>query len=146
MSDAPKTPVLDLNLRLWERTVGDITIIGTWIMTTKRPCLVLVPSHTDPTYERITPCIVPLDMAFAWDEHTGDAADTAAMSYQFAASLGLNPAEPRNVMRITSIVRDSLGDLLMMPPLPRSENRTMADILITDANGRSTEAEIVDNV
>lgn len=147
MTDQDTAPVLDLNLRLWQRTIGDITVIGTWLLSTKRPCLALVPSRVMPTHDRITPCLVPLDIAYAWDEHTGDPADTAAMSFEFAAALGLNPMEPRNVIAVTSIVRDSLGDLLSMPPFPSGEKQTMADVLITDANtGKTTEAEIIDNV
>jgi len=145
--DEPNTPVLDLGLRCWERTRGDITVIGTWILTSRRPCLALIPSRPMPTHERVTPCLVPLDMAFAWDEHTGDPADTAEMSFQFAAALGLNPMEPRNVVAVTSLIRDSLGDLLAMPPLPDSEKHAVADVQITDPEtGKSTEAEIVDNV
>lgn len=147
MTDEPSTPVLDLNMRLWQRTRGDITIIGTWILTTRRPCLALTPSRTIPTHDRVTPCIVPLDMAFAWDEHTGDPADAAAMSFQFAAALGLNPMEPRNVFAVTSLIRDSLGDLLAMPPFPEGEKQAVADVRITDPEtGKTTEAEIVDNV
>jgi len=140
-------PIIDLNLRLWQRTRGDITVIGTWLLTTKRPCLALVPSRINPTHERATPCLVPLDMAFAWDEHTGDPAHTAAMSFQFAAALGLNPMEPRNVFAVTSLVRDALGELLAMPPFPEGEKEVTADVLITDPEtGKTTEAEIVDNV
>lgn len=143
----PTQPVLDLALRHFERTLGDVTVIGTWLLTTKRPVLCLVPSRPMPTHDRVIPCLVPMDQAFEWDETTGDPQFCAVMSYQFAAALGLNPSEPRNVIFVTTLIRDSLGDLLNMPPFPSTEKAVMADVLMTDTNtGKTREAEIVDNV
>jgi len=147
MTQEPKSPVLDLSLRHFERTVGNVTIIGTWLLTTQRPTLALIPSNVSPYHDRITPCLVPLDLAYEWDEHTGDPGTCALMSFQFAAALGMNPNEPRNVLFVTTLVRDSLGDLLTMPPFPATEKTATADVLITDTNtGKSHEAEIKDNV
>lgn len=142
------SPALDLNLRKWERNVGNVTIIGTWTLHNKRPCLVLVPSNVSPYHDRITPCVVTLDNAFMWDEHTGDPADVAILSYQFAAALGMNPNEPRNVLFVTTLIRDSLDDLITgIGPFPESERVAVADALITDPNtGKTKEAEIKDHV
>jgi len=147
MTKEPQSHVLDLTLRHFERTVGNVTVIGTWLLTTQRPALALIPAKPLPHYDRITPCLVPLDLAYEWDEHTGDPGSCALMSFQFAAALGMNPNEPRNVIFVTTLVRDSLGDLLSMPPFPKTEKAATADILITDTNtGKSYEAEIKDNV
>ena len=143
----PTGPVIDLELRAWERTVGDVTVIGTWILTNQRPVMVLVPSRPMPTHDRVIPCLVPLDMAFEWDEHTGDPVFCARQSMRFAAALGFNNMEPRNVLFITTLIRDHLGDLLSTPRFPDREKQAVADALITDPEtGKSTEAEIIDNV
>jgi|AntRauTorckE5430_2_1112549.scaffolds.fasta_scaffold04137_2 hypothetical protein len=140
-------PILDLDLRHKTLVRGDITVIFTWLLSNQRPCMVLVPTKIMPTHERTMPCIVPLDIAFAWDEVTGDAAETAAMSFQFAAGLGMNPMEMRNVIKVTSVVRDCLGDLLRMPMFPADQREVVADVLITDTDtGKTTEAEAVDHV
>jgi len=69
------------------------------------------------------------------------------MSFQFAAGLGMNPMEMRNVIKVTSVVRDCLGDLLRMPMFPADQREVVADVLITDTDtGKTTEAEAVDHV
>lgn len=141
-------PALDLNLRAWERTSGGITIIGTWTLHNKRPALALIPANVSPFHDRITPCVVTLDNAFMWDEHTGDAMEVARMSYRFAAALGLNPNEPRNVLYVTTLIRDSLEDLIKrIGPFPEMERKVVADAILTDPEtGKTKEAEIKDHV
>lgn len=140
-------PAIDLSRTAWERTFGDLTVIGTWIMTTGRPVMVIIPTFVKRSHERIIPCLVPMDMAYLWDEHMGDPAHCAQTTFAFANALGMSPYEPRNLIRITSLIREHLGDLLTIAPLPESELEVVADAIMTDPNtGKVTEAEIVDHV
>jgi hypothetical protein len=151
MTIAPRTvaafrTAIDLNLTLWSRTKGDITVYGTWIMTTGRPCLVLLRTDWKPGAQAI-PCIVPLDQAWLWDENTGDPVHAAHTTVQFAHALGLNVLNPREMIRLTSIIREHLGDLLRMPPLPDTEAEVVADAIVTNrVTGKTIEAEIKDHV
>jgi len=142
-------PVINLNYdhRHQTRVAGDITVIFTWIITTGRPCMVLVPTSAGLTHERITPCIVPMEHAYLWDENVGDGRHCAIAAYQFAASLGFNPNNPQTLVRITSIVREHLGDLLTMPQEPDFDRPVMAEITKTDTEtGKTEEAEIMGDV
>lgn len=141
------SPLLDLDRYLWKRSMGNITAIGTWSLHNGRPVMVLVPTFARPTHERIQPCLVPMDLAYLWDEHTGDPGHCAQASYGFANALGLNPLNPHDLIRLTSIIREHLGDLLMMPNMPSSEKQVVADAILTNPNtGKTREAEIIDYV
>lgn len=147
MSETITRPIIDLDRRAWAKTRGDITLIGTWLLTTGRPVMVLVPTRPKATHDRVTPCLVPMDMAHLWDEHTGDPVHCARMSYQFAAALGLSMHEPRSIFAVTAAIRDHLGDLLTMPPMPDTEREVVADAILTDPHtGKSRETEISDDV
>lgn len=146
MSSAPEVAI-DLSRTAWTRPKGDLTLYGTWILTTGRPAMVIVPSRLVPTHDRVTPCIVPIDTAYMWDEYTGDPGHCARMTYLFASSLGINPHNPMNLVRLTSLIRDHLGDLLTMPPLPHGERVVVADAILTETStGKTREAEIMDHV
>ncbi|KEP68788.1 hypothetical protein DL1_08535 [Thioclava dalianensis] len=139
-------PILDLNLRHAAYRRGSLEIILTWILTTGRPCLVLVPTRMRPSHEDVTPCIVPLDSVWKWTEEVGDPAEAAKMSLQFADALGFNTLDPRTVMAIAAAVRDHISDLLQMPPLSLVAAReTVADVIVTDLDtGKTKEQEITD--
>lgn len=136
---------LDLTRYHSRRQLGDITIIFTWWLAdnARRPCLVLVPTIGLGS-ERIIPCVVPQSSAWAWAEETGDGRHCARTSAQFAAYLGL-PEHPNSAMRVTSIVRECMGDLLNIPPMP-VERVAVADAIRIDADGREHHSEITDDV
>lgn len=143
---APRA-ALDLTKTAWTRVKGDVTVYATWILTTGRPCLVLLPTNRLSNSEHLIPCLVPLDMAYLWDEHVGDPVHCARTTVQFAQALGINEYEPRNLIRLTSIIREHLGDLLTMPPLPDEATDVVADAILTDPNtGKTREKEITDHV
>ncbi len=146
MTSAPQL-ALDLNRYLAKFHRGDITAFLTWTTHNGRPCLVLIPTHVLLHYDRVTPCIVPMDAAWAWDETTGDGAHAARTSYDFACALGFTPSPPV-LMRITGIIRDLLGDLLVMPVMPAFyDTRVEADATITSLEtGKVTQKEITSNV
>jgi hypothetical protein len=141
------TPLIDLARYKDKWTQGDLTLILTWLLTNGRPCLVIVPTFPKPSYERTMPCIVPMDHAFLWAEETGDGGHCAEVSIQFATALGMNPHNVHGLIRLTSMIREHLGDLLVCPPLPSSEKEVLADVLMTNTDtGRSIESEVIDYV
>lgn len=140
-------PAIDLSLSRRTHPHGDITVHETWTLHNGRGCLVLTPTWAHISHERITPCIVTVDAAFMWDETTGDPQWCAETSLMFASALGLNPYEPRSVIQVTSIIREHLGDLLSMPPMPATTKAVVADAILTNKEtGKTREAEIIDHV
>lgn len=140
--------ILDLNLIHDSRTYGDIMAVFTWRLDTDRPVLVLLPAFIRPDSD-VTPCVVPLDAAFAWAPETADPAHTAHLCIQFAQALRMNECDPKLLLRIHDIVVDCLRDLIHMPPAPRrSEGEVVADAIVRDANTGKTirEGEIIDHV
>lgn len=134
---------LDLTQYHARYRVGDVTVFLTWFGKQSRPAMVLTPTmkHGD---ARMVPCVVPLASIWAWDEHTGDGAHCARTSKQFAALLGLSPSV-QSIVKVTSIIRDFIGDLIRMPPKP-AEKIVVADAFVTNRNtGKTTEREIVAN-
>lgn len=112
-------PALDLTRYHDRHQHGDITVYLTWWLASDsgpKQCLVLVPTHAQ-SYERTTPCVVPMNHAWVWSEEIGDPAAAAATAMSFARALGLE-ASPRQAIRIRSIIVDHLDDLVRMPPMP----------------------------
>lgn len=131
---------LDLSRYAWRQQHGDITAYGTWFGTeTRRPVLVLVPSYRSGA-EKVTPCIVPLESAWAWDESIGDPRHCARTSAEFVAHLGLGRGMYQ-AFRVARIIRDHLGDLLSMPPEP-VELIEVGDAIRTDEHGRQHHSVI----
>ena len=135
---------LDLTKYWSKRQHGDITSYLSWFGPEQRPALVLIPTYRQ-SVQKTTPCVVPLDHAWKWDERLGDPEGCARTCMEFAGHLGLDPLSKITCMRICSIIRDSLGDLVSIPPKP-TERTVAADAIITDASGRQRHAEIIDHV
>ena len=135
---------LDLTKNHGTRTFGDITVFMTWHGSKQEPCIVLMPTAKI-GHENVVPCVVALSTAWAWAEETGDGRHCARWSLMFAKWLGFNPHNVNDVMRITSVVRNCLGDLLTIPPRP-NEKVVVADAIRTDEYGRQHHSEIVENV
>lgn len=141
------TPALNLNYTHKQYSHGDITVYITWTLHDERPCIVLLPSFVPIDSDHLIPCIVPMELAWIWDETTGDPAHCAHSSFQFAQALGFNEYNPQKLIEIASIIRSHLGDLLTVPPFPLSEKQVVADALLTDINtGKTREAEVTDYV
>lgn len=144
MTDTPDV-ALDLRRTHFTHPRGDVTVYGTWLLTNRRPCLVLLPSFTRIDSDYLVPCIIPMDQAYKWDEHTGDPAHCAQMTWWFAQALGIDAHNPSNMIRLTSIIREHLGDLLTMPPFPESQTEIVADtLMVNHETGRTTEATITE--
>lgn len=134
---------LDLTQVHFERSYGDITAFGTWFGKERRPALVLVPTNKLGS-EYITPCVVPMKQAWLWDEKTGDGAHCAHVSCLFATNLGF-AFDTMKIMKITSIIRDNIGELVNIPPKP-TEAVVVADAIRTDESGKQHHSEIIENV
>lgn len=135
---------LDLTKYAFRRQHGDITVYGTWFGDRQRPVLVLVPTHRL-SFDKTTPCVIPLENAWKWSEEAGDPRDAVQTAFKFAELLGLDGFNRFTVMRILSIVRDELGELLKIPPKP-TESQVVADAFRTDVNGKVTHTEIREHV
>lgn len=137
---------LDLSIQHFQQRHGDLTIIGSWFGEESRePCLVLVKTNAILSHERITPCIVRLSNAWAWAEETGDLQQVIKLCMGFADALGLDRFNQMTIMRIASIIRDHMGDLLSMPPAPEHDKRVVADLFYTNTEtGKVIHKEVKD--
>jgi hypothetical protein len=137
---------IDLTKRAWTRTIGELTLIGTWLYQSEhmrwRPCLVLMRSG-DEKSDHCIPCVVPLDNAWIWDERIGDPRTAVRTVHEFLAMLRLTQ-DPRNNIRIASLIHDHLDDLIAIPPYPYGEGALLGELTMTDSNGRVVERELRD--
>lgn len=138
--------VLDLTRYAWRQQHGDLEAIGTWLLHRDGPlpCLVLKPTSAQ-RHDQFIPCVVLQKNAWIWSEAIGDGAEAARAAYDFACALGLSPHNSTNIIRVASIIRDHIGDLLGIPPMP-AEREVVGEATITDECGRVTEREITARV
>ncbi|MED5545691.1 MAG: hypothetical protein VYD90_10615 [Pseudomonadota bacterium] len=122
---------------------GDIDVFLTWFGDRLDPCLVLVPAYVE-GYENVTPCVVPQAAAWIWSEAIGEGDHCARTSHSFCKHLRINP-DPHACIRVTSIIRNHIGDLLAIPPAP-FEREVVADAIRTDSNGKEHHTEVTDRV
>jgi len=122
---------------------GDLTVFLTWFGNDLLPCLVLVPTHYE-GHDRVTPCIVLQKNAWIWSEAIGDGAHCARTSHQFCEHLRIRP-DATACIRVSSIIRDHIGDILSIPPAP-FETAVMADVLRRDRDGKEHHSEVRDRV
>ena len=114
---------------------GDLTAWLTWFGDDLVGCLAITPTFYE-GWQRSAPCIVLQRHAWIWSEAIGDGAHCARTSLQFAAHLRMSPGV-NSAMRITSIIRDHLSDLLSIPPAP-FEHVVVAEAIRRD---RDTDKE-----
>ena len=138
---------LDLRISHEVYSRGDVLVWLTWNRITREPCMVLTPKRQRIDAERVIPCIIPLNRAWAWSEEVGDLADILTTVGVFLANLGINPMRQQNVRRLIGIVRDHLGDLLSMPPMPESPDKAPIGVMTIDnhTTGRTIEHEVKDD-
>lgn len=135
---------LDLTRHAFCRPHGDITVYGAWYGDQRRPALVLVPAnHNDKS--RYAPFVVPLDNAWIWSEEVGDPALQVESAHDACRALGLDFLNRFTLLRILTAIRDNMGDLLKMPPMP-TETVVVADAFRTDENGKVRHFEVKEHV
>lgn len=122
---------------------GDLTAILTWFGDDLMPCLALVPTYRE-GHERVAPCVVLQKNAWIWSESIGDGRHCALASYQFCHHLQIGQTI-NNCIRVTSIIRDHIDDLLGIPPAP-FERVVVGEALRRDRDGREHYSEIRDHV
>lgn len=140
------SPALDLSRQHFAYVKGDLTLIGTWVRTEEdwRPCMVLIRTGEEFSDHTI-PCVVTLDKAWIWSEQVGDIVAAARTTAGFLDALRMQPSKA-NIIRIRSLIHDHLGDLLTMPPYVPADRIVLAEITATDQNGRTIEAEVMEDV
>lgn len=136
--------ILDLRLihECWQ--FGDILCIMSWTLHDRRPAMVLIPAHAPRNNESLTPCVIPVDMAYLWsDTVVGDPFHQERSAGQFAIFLGMDPMDHGLRARIITIIQNRLQDLLTMPPMPDTgETAAVADVSMRNlATGKITEVE-----
>lgn len=142
------TRAIDLSLRHFTHTHGDIFVIGSWVVIDDRhrPCLILIRTG-DEANDHCIPCIVTVDSAWIWSEDIGDPRQAARQAFQMLQALRLNEHDARNAIRVHSIINDHLGDLLTIPPYTPRLSEVVAELVVTDnRTGKTREVEIRDNV
>jgi len=129
--------------RRFER--GDITVYLTWFGGKHKPVMVLVNTHRLGT-DNCVPVVIPQENAWIWSEEHGSAAEAAKSAFVFATALDMDRYNRITLIRIASIVRDLIDDLVQMPVKPTNEV-VVADAFRTDRNtGKVTHQEIIDRV
>lgn len=136
---------LDLSKTTFTRSFGDIVVLGSWYGPKGEPCIVLMRSNYIGK-ENVTPCAILLRDAWKWSENGGDGAHCARTSFWFAEVLGLNTANTNSIMRVTSIIRECLEDLLKIAPKPEGDKVVVADVIRKDEYGKEHHTELVENV
>lgn len=134
---------LDLTRYHARQQHGDLTVFLTWFGDELVPCLVVVPTHYE-GHEKVTPCIVLQKNAWLWSEAIGDGGHCAIVSHQFCHHLRIKQSM-NNCIRVSSIIRDHIGDLLCVPPAP-FERIVVGDAIRRDAAGKEHYSEIHDRV
>lgn len=136
---------LDLTRYHFRRDVRGYAIYGTWLMLPNNqppmPCLAILPPH-HVSHERSTPAVVPVLNAWAWSEEHGDPSHAARTTMAFLTAMGMK-VNPVSCMSLTMAIRDSLGDLLTMPPRP-GMRMVVADAIRTDEYGKQHHAEVTE--
>jgi len=131
---------IDLTRTHFKRQSRGFRIHGTWLFdqSPEMPCLVITPVHRVISHERTMPFVVPLSSAFTWNEpeHAAKAAGEAlaAMQLEFSEAL---------LFALMMAVHDHLGDLIAIPPY-YGEAKAVADIIVTDQDGRQRHAVVMD--
>lgn len=138
---------LNLELYHFKRTLGEITIIGTWLFDGEQnePCLVLIRAGEE-RGDHTVPSIILLQHAyiFAPISGVGDPRTAARIVAQITQNLRM-PFELRSMHKVTGVIQDHLDDLIRIPPPPRETKAPIADLLITDPNtGKSREIVLTD--
>lgn len=135
-------PAIDLTRHAFVRELGDLRLYGTWLWDNEEehdePALVLVPAHRRFGFK---PCVIPLSAAYRYT----DPRHLAAISIEFARSLGFDSSLMSSANRIGGIIHDHLLDLIKMPENP-TEAIVGASANVDFGDGKRKSMEIMDYV
>lgn len=144
-------PCLDLTRNAWKKNHGDLDVYGTWYWDEDDsqwvPCLAIVPAAVVLHFERVVPCLVPIDHAWAWSEEEGGWDYVASTAIHFCSALRMQP-DAKSVFRIVDLVRNHLEDLLKrIPARPKDDDElTVTADAVAKIDGKSHHTEVSDRV
>lgn len=132
---------IDLGRTHFDHITYGIRVMGAWLRIDPiGPCLVLCADNAD--LRHITPCIVPLQTAWAWDEKIGDTIKAELMAADFAHTMGGNPFDKAMRHRVMSAIRARLPDLITMPPEPPVEQVLAGHLIARTEHGDTIEKDV----
>lgn len=97
------------------------------------------------------PCVVTMDKAYLWSDKSGvgNPRAVANIVVNFLYALRLDPFDPKNHVRVITLVTDHLHDLLTIPPRPRElfaedmrRREPVAVLTVADSQGGRREVEV----
>lgn len=139
-------PALDLNVKVFDRTIRGIRCIGTWLTKEgergrKEPCLVLLDANRPIMRGRTKPVVITLNNA--WRFAASDDPELGDRNYAMSACVEwiLEGYLPNDAVSIMTAINECLRDLYNMPPAPRLEQKAIGDLIIKDRLSGSTIAE-----
>lgn len=141
-----KRVALDLTKYHWRRRYGDLTAYGTWAQGEDgwQPCLVLAPTD-ERRLAHTLPAVVPLNQIWIWSEEIGDVEKAAAQALQCVEQLGLEDTV-NNIVLVASVIRDCIGDLTAIPPMPAGDSVVVADATISKDGEVVRQVEVSERV
>jgi len=141
---------IDLNRYTFACHRGDLTLIGTWLLSDakKQPCMAII-RRDEAMSPHSVPCIIPLSRAWVWDDKAGDAAQRTFAAFEMCQRLRIEPTK-RNIVRLMLAVNDTLEDLIKMPPYPSCFFDRDGDVIgegtiINRSTGKTHEFELRDS-
>lgn len=142
--------ILDLSKRHKTFVHGDLTVILTWLLQSHRAVLVIVPTLGILTNDRVTPCIVPDTLAWAWSEDARlrDVKHCVESSLNMAITIFGPGATVQQANRIATLIHDHIDDLISTPPMPHYFDKAVIGTMTIRDNttGRVIEREMTDDV
>lgn len=134
------TPVIDLTRFHFMRELGDLVVIGTWVMNDDQedtePALVILPRYRPPS--SVKPCVVALSAAYLYNDpkYCVRAAKGIAKALGFEDSMS-------TTHKIADILHSHLPDLVSMPVDP-TDATVVGEAKVQLGGGRETTVEILD--
>jgi hypothetical protein len=138
---------IDLTRRFFQRVTRGYVITGTWRLdqSPPEPCLVVTLPYRAISFERTTPCVVPLRSAHIWaGTSRKDHEHVAEMCGEFLAALGERFSGPAAI-QLALAVHDHIPDLLMIPPYS-GEREVVGEVTRTGPDGKVHEDTIMERI
>lgn len=135
-----RTVAIDLTRFHFMRELGDLVVIGTWVMNNDQedtePALVLLPRYRPPS--SVKPCVVALSAAYLYNDpkYCVRAAKGMAKALGFEDSM-------TTTHRIADILHSHLPDLVSMPVDP-AKAVVVGEATVDMGNGRKRTVEFMD--
>ena len=136
-----RQPAIDLSRFHFMRELGDLVVIGTWIMNDDQedtePALVLLPRYRKPS--SVKPCVVALSAAYLYN----DPKYCVRAAKYIAKALGFEDSMV-TTHKIADILHSHLPDLVSMPVDPHTAT-VVGEAVVQLGGGRTKTVEILDH-